>query len=206
MQDTHPSLALPRHPKSAPLAILLAVACHSFLAAAPGTVAVGFDTAHWVVDDPHLKIEMFDGRQTLFLSNGTAFLRDVSFQDGSIEVDLAPSQGMVFAGVVFRVKSSSECESIYLRPFASDTPNATQYTPRFNGLDAWQFYSGPDYTSTATIDSRRWTHMRITFEGRSARVYLDGGTEPVLVVHDLKRPPEAGSVGTLRRPLFWIPI
>lgn len=155
----------------------------------------GLDLDRWVVDDPEAKVETYQGRESLFLDGGTAYLKGVSFEDGTIEVDIGPTSGMAFAGVVFRAKSADDCEVFYIRPFKSGFWDATQYTPRHNGIDAWQLYSGDGFTSEATFSRTGWTHLRLTFEGRTAKAYLDGGQEPVLAATDLKRDPEPGSVG-----------
>ncbi len=172
-----------------------ALACLAALATSTQAAEVPFDLARWVVDDPKAKVEDHEGRSTLVLPNGTAFLKDVSFQDGTVEVDLAPSTGMLFAGIVFRVESAENCESFYLRPFKSGLFDATQYTPRDHGIDAWQLYSGEGFTAAATFSPTAWTHLKLVFEGRGAKAYLDNRPEPVLVVKELKRELRAGSVG-----------
>lgn len=163
---------------------------------APARAAeAAFDLSQWVLDDPKAKVEEYDGRSTLVLANGTAFLREVAFQDGTVEVDLAPSSGMLFAGIVFRVASAADCESFYVRPFKSGLFDATQYTPRDNGIDGWQLYSGEGFTAPAAFSPTAWTHLKIVFEGRSARAYLDGKVEPILTMPELRHEPRAGSIG-----------
>jgi hypothetical protein len=162
---------------------------------AGAAAAAGIDLSRWVIDDPDAKVETYQGRESLLLANGTAYLKDVSFEDGSVEVDIGPSSGMIFAGVVFRAASADDCEVFYLRPFKSGFWDATQYTPRYNGIDAWQLYSGEGFTSEATFDRTHWTHLKLTFEGRTAKAYLDGAQTPVLTMTELKRDPAPGSVG-----------
>jgi hypothetical protein len=176
---------------TAAVAWLVAGAAH----AAEPARAPTFGDEGWVIDDPQPEIGEQDGRSTLLLSNGTAYLDGIAFEDGVVEVDVGPSEGMVFAGVAFRVESPDELELVYLRPFASGKPDAVQYTPRFHGLDAWQLYHGAGYTAAAPIDAGRWTHLKVVFSGRRAEVYVDGAAEPALTVTDLERDPAAGSIG-----------
>jgi hypothetical protein len=169
---------------------LLAGAVHAADAADPK-----LDLGKWVVDDPAVKVEPYQGRDSLFLDGGTAYLKDVSFEDGTVEVDIGPTSGMAFAGIVFRARSAEDCEVFYVRPFKSGFWDATQYTPRYNGIDAWQLYSGEGFTSEATFAPGSWIHLKLTFEGRTAKAWLDGAKEPVLTMTDLKRDPAPGSVG-----------
>lgn len=164
-------------------------------AVAQQPVEPGLDLGRWAVDDPAVKVEPYQGRESLFLDGGTAYLKDVSFEDGTVEVDIGPTSEMAYAGVVFRARSAEECEVFYVRPRKSGFWDATQYTPRFNGNDAWQLYSGEGFTSEATFPRDGWIHLKLTFEGRTAKAFLDGGKEPVLTVTDLKRDPAPGSVG-----------
>jgi hypothetical protein len=73
--------------------------------------------------------------------------------------------------------------------------DALQYTPIFNGSEAWQLYSGDGYTAPAELPANRWLHVRLVVEGYAARVYVDRAAEPQLTVKDLKRPWARGQVG-----------
>jgi hypothetical protein len=158
--------------------------------------AVPFDSDRWVMIGSGVRKEEYLGRKSMFLSGGTfAHLRDVEFEDGTIEVDVAASTARAFFGVVFRFKSRDEHEVFYMRSHKSGQPDATQYTPSFNGSHPWQFYSGPGFTAAAEIPRDRWMHVKIEIAGLSGRVYLNQSTDPVLVINDLKRGYGAGSVG-----------
>jgi len=183
--------------------ITLAVACALATGAAarggagagPAT-AVSFDSDRWVLSGDGARKEEYQGRKSLFLSGGAfAHLKELEFEDGTIEVDVAASTARAFLGVVFRFRSREEHEIFYLRPQKSGLPDATQYTPAFNGAHPWQLYSGPGFTAAAEIPRTRWLHVRLEIEGLKGRVYLDNSPEPVLVINDLKRGYGKGSVG-----------
>jgi sugar lactone lactonase YvrE len=131
---------------------------------------------------------------------GGASLSGVTLQDGVIEVDVAMDGRRCFPGIAFRVQSPAEAEYVYLRPHRSGEPVALQYTPLFNGMDAWQLYHGPSFTATAEIPHDRWVHLRLEVRGTQARLFLDGAGEPVLVVHELKRGAGAGTIGLIGPP------
>ena len=164
-------------------------------AAASPAVGVGFDSPRWQIADANARKEEYLGRESLYLTSGFAFLKDVSFEDGVIEVDVATTSLTSFVGVVFRGESADDFEIVYFRPFKSGQPDAVQYTPSFNGSAAWQLYSGKGYTAAVEIPHERWVHARIEVSGLAVRVYFNDSAEPVLVNEDLRRGYGRGSIG-----------
>jgi hypothetical protein len=156
---------------------------------------VGFDSDRWVSSGQGAKKEEHLGRQSLFLARGAyAYLKDVQFEDGTIEVDIDASQPRAFLGVVFRFQSEDEHEIVYLRPHKSGLEDATQYAPSFKGSTPWQLYSGPGFTAAVDIPGNRWLHVKIVVAGLTAKVYVNK-PEPTLVVTDLKRGYGKGTIG-----------
>ncbi|HJQ33101.1 MAG TPA: hypothetical protein VJ866_13015 [Pyrinomonadaceae bacterium] len=163
--------------------------------AAPAAVGVDFDSARWQVYDPNARREEYLGRRSLYLTSGFAVLKDAVFEDGVVEVDVATTGLVSFAGVIFRAESADDHEIVYLRPFKSGQPDAVQYTPSFNGSAGWQLYSGKGYTAAAEIPHERWMHLRLEVSGLGLKVYLDNSDKPVLVNDDLRRGYGRGSLG-----------
>jgi hypothetical protein len=156
---------------------------------------VDFDSPRWQVVDANARREEHLGRRSLYLTSGFAFLKDVLFEDGVIEVDMATTSLTSFVGVVFRGESADDHEIVYFRPFKSGQPDAVQYTPSFNGSAGWQLYSGRGYTAAVEIPHERWVHVRIEVSGLAVRVFFNNSAEPVLVNEDLKRGYSRGSIG-----------
>lgn len=143
-------------------------------------------------------------------ANGTSYalVKDVSFRDGVIEVDLAgqPAAGALaaargFIGIAFRLHGDGRYEYIYLRPTngrADDQirrNHSTQYSsyPDFDFARLRQ--EGPDkYESYVDLQPGVWTKYKIEVEGRKARLYVNGSEQPCLVVNDLKLEPRDGGV------------
>jgi sugar lactone lactonase YvrE len=128
---------------------------------------------------------------------GAALLKDVEFEDGVIECDIAMKAGVrSYPGILFRVESQEDYERVYLRPHRSPLyDDAVQYVPSFHGVDGWQLYNGPGLTARAVIPTDSWVHMRIEVLGTRARIYLDNDPQPVLVIGDLKRGKTKGGLG-----------
>ncbi len=157
-------------------------------------IEVPFDTSRWTMDAPHAQVVEHLGRRALKLGGGSALLKDVQFQDGTIDVDVS-GKPSGFAFLVFRATKANDGEDVYLRMGLSGTPDAVQYMPMFGGLGAWKLYHGPGYTASAVFDAKAWTHLRVDVEGRSAKVFVGDATEPTMVVPELKGPRQVGAIG-----------
>jgi hypothetical protein len=165
------------------------------VASTQGAIRANFDSDRWQVTDKKARKEEHLGRKSLYLTSGFAFLKDVEFEDGIIEVDIAAPTLRSFVGIVFRFENEDDHEIVYFRPHKSGLDDAVQYTPSFNGSAAWQLYSGPGFTRAVEIPKEQWLHARIEISGLGAKVYFNNSSKPALVVEDLKRGHSRGSVG-----------
>ncbi|MFC1544806.1 hypothetical protein ACFL4X_01435 [Gemmatimonadota bacterium] len=154
---------------------------------------VDFESGRWVFQGSDTKVESYLGEKSI---SGSAYLKDVEFENGTIEVDIAFEGSAAFAGIYFRLQSPENYEEFYLRPHKSNLPGALQYMPVFNGLESWQLYNGKGFTADGVaIPHKRWLHMKMEVSGKQARVYLDNSSEPAMVIDDLKHGVSKGSVG-----------
>ncbi len=135
--------------------VLLIVGCAPFLFGSSEPQIVDFDSKDWIIDDPDAEVMFCMNEKSLYLVEGCALLKDVDFENGVIEVDVAAHGNPGFAGVVFRYQPGGDHEEIYIRPHRSGLPDALQYTPVVHGSAAWQLYSGPGYTAEAYFSSGR---------------------------------------------------
>jgi hypothetical protein len=143
------------------------------------------------------------------VANGEAYavVKDAVFHNGTIDVELAgrPAAGANaaargFVGMAFRLQKG-QFEYIYLRPTngrADDQirrNHSTQYSahPDFSFAVARQ--QAPEkYESYVDLEPGAWTRYRITIEGTKARLYVNGTTQPCLIVNDLKLGDSSGGV------------
>ena len=137
-----------------------------------------------------------------------AVVKDASFRDGTIEVDLAgqPAAGAGegargFIGIAFRLQSDGSYEYIYLRPTngrADDQVrrnHSTQYSSYPNFDFARSRQEAPEkYESYVDLQPGVWTKFRIEVEGRKARLYVHRAEQPCLIINDLKLEPREGGV------------
>jgi hypothetical protein len=137
-----------------------------------------------------------------------ALIKDVTFRDGIIEVDLAGQPAADagagargFIGIAFRLQGDGSYEYIYLRPTngrADDQVrrnHSTQYSsyPNF-GYDRSRQEAPERYESYVDLQPGVWTKYRIEVEARRARLYVNGAEQPCLILNDLKLEPRDGGV------------
>jgi hypothetical protein len=156
---------------------------------------VPFDSGRWQWNAVEHRVEEHLGRQSLYLKKGTALVTGARFTHGAIEFDLALPDDRGFLGGIWRVQDPENYEEFYLRPHQSGNPDATQYTPVFNGVSGWQLYHGPRYTVPVLHRYHQWTRVKVLFSGAQAEVYIGDMEKPVLFVDGLKRGVAPGGVG-----------
>ena len=136
-----------------------------------------------------------------------AIVKGAAFHNGEIQLELAgrPAAGTVagargFIGIAFRVQGD-KYEYIYLRPTngrADDQirrNHSTQYSsyPNFDFAAARQ-QSPEKYESYVDLEPGVWTRYRITVDGATARLFVNGASQPCLIVNDLKLGDSSGGV------------
>jgi 3-keto-disaccharide hydrolase len=195
-------------------AVILAIPLHA--ATKPGRFplesAEGLELVHVVpkaVTYQGHKALRFDEEKN-YAGEAVALLTGTEFADGTIDVDLAgvPGAGSDagargFVGIAFRsTPHAAAFECFYLRPTngrADDQlrrNHSTQYTsmPDF----PWQRLRSETpgvYESYVDLVTGAWTHVRIEVAGAKARLFVNGATQPALIVNELKGATTSGQVG-----------
>lgn len=158
---------------------------------------IPFDSDRWEINSKASKIEDYLGQKSLLLDAGVALIKDSQFTDGIIEYDVAFGQGRGFAGSMWRQQDAQNHEEFYMRLHQSGNPDASQYTPLFNGLRNWQLYSGEGYTAAIKYPFDQWIHVKIVVAGEEAEVYVQDMSKPSLFIPELKHDVKPGKVGLL---------
>ncbi len=134
------------------------------------------------------------------------WLDGFEFSAGTIEFDAkgksAPPQSS-FVGVAFRAVDAKTHDAVYFRPFnfrAADPENkshAVQYVsePQWPWQRLRQEKPGQfEKPIEPAPDGDAWFHAKVVVEKRQVKVFVNGATEPSLVVNELSDRP-GGSVG-----------
>ena len=145
-----------------------------------------------------------------------ALLTNTDFGDGTIDVDVVgarrpgyatdnASAFKGFVGISFRVHGDT-AERFYIRPENARLDDqlfrnrSTQYEadPAFPWNRLRQEAPGT-YESYVDLAPGAWTHLRIDVAGTKARLYVNGATQPALVVNDLKNGVSRGKIALWTR-------
>jgi hypothetical protein len=156
----------------------------------------------------------YEGRKAVRLTTQSkedvfAFLKEIQFQDGTIEADIAmkvttpPGVRMPgFLGIAFRARTDgSHYDLFYLRPGNSHAEDqamrnhSVQYVaaPGFDWYKLrreWPWI----YESYADLQPEGWNKVKIEVHGRTAKLYVNGSENPSLIVNGLKGEDLHGSV------------
>jgi hypothetical protein len=142
-------------------------------------------------------------------SAGLALLKEAPFHNGTIEVNVAgqPAAGAAeaargFVGIAFRVQGGGEkYEVIYLRPTngRADDMLRRNHSIQYESQPEWPWSrlrseTPGVYESYVDLESGAWTNYRIVVKGTRAEAYVNGATQPCLIVKDLKMGDAAGAV------------
>ena len=139
-----------------------------------------------------------------------AILTGTEFGDGVIEADLAgdrvpgaPEAVRGFTGIIFRSEADGKSyECFYLRPLNGRSEDQEQRN------HSAQYISHPEfgwrklrtetpgrYETYVDLVPGAWNHVRIEVKGIKAKLYVNGATQPTLIVNDLKHGERKGAIG-----------
>jgi sugar lactone lactonase YvrE len=159
--------------------------------AAPARGNDGFAAEQWDLEGAQVVEHL--GRQAL---KGSAQLKDVVFENGVIEVDIAMKAGVRgYPGVAFRMQSDEDYERVYVRPHRSPLyGDAVQYVAAFHGVDSWQLYNGPGASAAAPLPADQWVPLRIEVSESQARVFVGDTPQPALLIWQLQHGRSKGGI------------
>jgi hypothetical protein len=189
------------HPLSSLALLLLLVLVASAPASAQQTIPIPTSDDGWV-NAP--KFEQHKGRQALYLDDGgegatgsnLVFVRDLTFDNGTIDYYLALDEGARFSSLHFRVLDEENEEHIYLRSAFADDPNARgglQYAAVVKGVTYWDL-SFPYQTGVQFKGDGEWNHIRLVVRDRQLLTYVNDMDRPALYVPIMDGLPGPGRI------------
>jgi hypothetical protein len=164
-----------------------------------------------------LKLAPLEGHEHDTDQELMAVLTGSDFKDGVIEVDVSGARREGYStaeditgykgivGLTFRIRGDS-AERFYIRP-----QNARLNNQLFRNRST-QYESSPDYPwqrlreenpgvyeSYVDLEPGVWTKLRIEVSGVKARLYVNGATQPCLIVNDLRHGESHGAIALWAR-------
>lgn len=135
-------------------------------------------------------------RHSISLTGTIVWLNDVTFSEGTIDIDLKGNDEMqqTFPGVIFHGVDSITYDGVYFRPFNFQSADPVRK------IHAVQYISQPDYPWHLTREKMNgvyekavtpapgpndWFHATIVVKGKEINVYVNGSKTPSLTVTKL---------------------
>ena len=170
------------------LYLILALLSSQLAVAQKSSTKIEMSTSQWDLPQ-EASFETFDNRETLLL-NGKAFLKNVQFSNGTIEVDVYANKNRSFAGIIFR-KQENTMEEVYMRLHKSNQADALQYSPTYNEELTWQLFK--EYQANVSFKNKGWNALRIEVKSTTAVIFVND--EKVLTVDNLRTSHTKGEIG-----------
>lgn len=151
---------------------------------------------------------VYDSRKS-GTGGGIVVLEGSTFHNGTIEVDVAgmpqadaPALARGFVGIAFRVPAdASKYDYVYIRPTngRADDQERRNHSTQYASFpdNEWlklRTESPGKYESYTDLVPGEWTHLKIEVDGVKMRLYVNGASQPTLLVNDLKLGDGSGAV------------
>lgn len=126
--------------------------------------------------------------------NGLLILKDFTFANGTIELDIKgkDAQGMSFVGFAFHGLNDSTYDAVYFRPFNFKNSERKTHSLQYISMPQNDWYKlrseHPDkYENmiTPVPDPNNWFHATITINYPEVKVFVENANKPSLVIQQL---------------------
>jgi hypothetical protein len=174
--------------------VLLAISL-GFAVSSGYAQVIPFSSERWTIVAEEHSFETYKGEECLVMKGGIAYLEGEKFINCILEFDMAIPNARGFFGAVWRLQDMGNYEEFYARSHQSGNPDASQYTPVFNGVAGWQLYYGPGYGAAVKYRFNEWMHVKIIVSGDRGEIYIMDMEKPAIIIDDMKMGEIAGKVG-----------
>ena len=139
-----------------------------------------------------------------------AIIRGTDFGDGTIEVELsgrpnkaAGSNARGFIGIAFHVDKADPIayDCFYLRPTngRADDQLRRNHSCQYMSHPEFPFFklrrdTPGVYESYVDLAPGKWTKVKIEVDGKKAKLFVHGASQPCLIVNDLKLAGKSGAI------------
>ena len=173
------------------------------------TGEVEFQKQKWVSYADKAEVTKYKDKDALHVTTktgGMVMLDGVSFEDGTIECDIAKGP---FTGIFFRAADAQHADCVYFRPqnavpgekALDGTPGrdrVVQYVAWGDPKTEWAYlrktFPGK-YEAYAGVPGDGWFHVRLEIKGRQVTVFVNDAKEPCLTVEETLQENRKGKIG-----------
>lgn len=184
--------------------------CYLCLLSFPGqlfaqTIKIPAEASAWDTNGKTIQFVTHQGKKAIYLDdtdvpmgeNNLVTAKDIVFENGTIEYDIALDEGTRFTGLHFRQIDDKNYEHVYLRGFFVDNPKASggfQYAAVLDGVNYWDI-SFPYQTGVTMYGGKKWNHVKLVVRDRKLLAFVNDMNRPALYVPIMDGLPAAGSIG-----------
>ena len=126
--------------------------------------------------------------------DGLLILKDVVFQNGTIELDIKGKNapGRSFVGVAFHGVNDSTFDAVYFRPFNFKNPERNSHSVQYISAPEYGWYKlrsehpGKYENKIAPVpEPEEWFHATIHVTYPEVKVYVNNAAKPSLVINQI---------------------
>lgn len=181
---------LARHPKlsCAALLVLVSITPLTAIGATPGTVPMV--ASAWTTKG---NVTFKTGEHTVVLAQGgSAELKGTTFSSGMVEFDMKSPGGHV-VGLTFHLQDETG-DALYFRPAldCATSDDCVQYMRVDHGIFEWDLFG--DNQARAPFNLNAWNHVKLSVNGRSMHVWINGSPVSVPRNHLLVGAFDSGAI------------
>ena len=154
---------------------------------------IALNSQDWEFANNRFEFGLKSGKEAVRLNDNRMQLKGKLFKNSIIEFDVLFDRDRAFVGIAFRMADKKNYEEFYLRPHQSGNPDANQYSPVFNGLSAWQLYTGAGFCAPIQYHFQSWIHCKLVIVDQIMEVFIDDMSKPA-IVSSLRRAPVEGGI------------
>ena len=140
---------------------------------------------------------------------GIVVVPGITFHNGVIDIDVsgqpaagAPGDARGFVGVGFRLAADmSKYECVYIRPTngRADDQLRRNHSTQYSAMPDYDWQrlrteSPGVYESYVDLAPGEWTHLKVEVSGVKMRLYVNGASQPSLIVNDMKHGDSTGGI------------
>lgn len=133
--------------------------------------------------------------------DGLVIVPNIQFHNGTIEVDVAgkpragaPGDARGFIGVAFHVNAeATKYECVYIRPTngRADDQLRRNHSTQYISYPDYEWFrlraeAPGKYESYVDLVTGEWTKIKVEVSGVTLRLFVNGASQPTLIVNDLK--------------------
>ena len=151
-------------------------------------ITIPMNSEGWSFDEGGVEFLERGGRTVMNIVDPLGYIevKDLMFENGTIEYDVKLPEDIPFTSLYFRYESEDEGEWFYTRNYRIGDPygyDAIQYAAQVKGITLWDLK--PEYQAPAILKANAWNRVKLIISGKRMRAYVNDMNMPALDIASL---------------------